>query len=120
MGASEDAAKREGEILADPTIAALLPTSLKDDDDETAAYNENEVSQSRLLQMVNQRGSKSDQGGTKRKKKLIKKKGSKREEVDTVDAPEVPIKSAPVDTSLQETLKLISAHGAGRPKKKRK
>merc|ERR1712217_165428 len=113
--ASEDAAKREGEILSDPTIAALLPTSLANDDDVTADHNESEVSQSRLLQMVNQRGSKTEQGGTKRKKKVMKKKGSKRQEVDTLDAPEESTKSAPVDTSLQETLKLISAHGAGRP-----
>merc|ERR1712110_1303237 len=71
---SEDAAKREEEILADPTVAALLPTSLKNDADLTGNDNENEISQSKLLQMVN-KDARSDQEGGKRKKKMVKKKG---------------------------------------------
>merc|ERR1711948_27036 len=89
------------------------------DTDLTGNDNENEISQSKLLQMVNKEA-RTDQEGGKRKKKMVKKKGTKRKEVDATENPPTAIESPPVDTSLQETLKLISAHGAARPKKKRK
>eukprot|EP00930_Biecheleria_cincta_P049040 TRINITY_DN34284_c0_g1_i1.p1 TRINITY_DN34284_c0_g1~~TRINITY_DN34284_c0_g1_i1.p1 ORF type:complete len:785 (-),score=183.42 TRINITY_DN34284_c0_g1_i1:66-2099(-) len=109
VGSSQDRDKLKAAVLADPTVAALLPMA-DDTDDKLEQSEEDGGDASEVDGLLSSR--------PKRRRKLAKAgTGIKKAELKS---PSVASSSGKGDASLMEALKLLKSRASGRARKKRK